>query len=148
MRQIAVRARNHVAARRPRMEVDPREQRAVVERFLSAVRNGDLQALMEALAPDVVLRADGGGIAQAIRRPLSGAEPVARLLSMFVVLAPGGEIEPVWLNGSPAALIRSDGELTAVSLVVEDGLVSGIYAVRNPHKLTALDAEAQLARRS
>lgn len=147
VRQIAVRARSHVAARRPRMDVDRLEQRAVVERFLAAVRTGDLQALMDALAPDVVLRADGGGIAQAIRKPLSGAEPVARLLSMISVLAPGSAIEPVWLNGSPAALIRADGELTAVSLVIEEGLISGIYAVRNPHKLTALDTEAQLARR-
>ena len=60
VRQIATRARNHVAARRPRVDVDRREQHAVVERFLAAVRTGDLQGLMDALAPDVVLRADGG----------------------------------------------------------------------------------------
>ncbi len=102
---------------------------------------------MDALAPDVVLRADGGGIAQVVRQPLAGSEPVARLLSQLAVLAPDSTIEPVWLNGAPAALIRSAGELTAVSLVVEDGRISGIYAVRNPHKLTALGTEARLSRR-
>lgn len=146
VRQIAVRARNHVAARRPRIDVDRREQQAVVERFLAAVRTGDLQGLLDALAPDVVLRADGGGIAQAIRKPLAGSEPVARLLSQLAVFAPGSEVDLVWLNGAPAALVRSGEELTAVSLVVEEGRISGIYVVRNPHKLTALASEARLRR--
>ncbi len=146
VRQIALRARNHVASRRPRHDVDRAEQQAVVERFLAAVQTGDLQALMDAMAPDVLLRADGGGIANAIRKPLSGHEPVARLLANFSVLAPDGEVDLVWLNGAPAALIRARGELTAVSFAIEDGLVSNIYVVRNPHKLTALDNEAQLSR--
>ena len=148
VRQIALRARNHVAARRPRVDVDRREQQRVVERFLAAVRTGDLQALMDALAPDVLLRADGGGIANAIRKPLAGAEPVARLLASFTMLAPDGELDLVWLNGAPAALIRSAGELSAVSFRIEDGRIGNIYVVRNPHKLTALDAEAQLSRDS
>ncbi|WP_278260337.1 hypothetical protein [Nocardioides convexus] len=59
-----------------------------------AVRTGDLQGLMDALAPDVLLRADGGGIANAIRKPLTGAEPVARLLSRFAVFAPDGQPGP------------------------------------------------------
>lgn len=146
VRQIALRARQHVAERRPRMDVDRREQQAVVERFLAAVRTGDLQGLLDALAPDVLMRADGGGIAQAIRKPLAGAEPVARLLSQFSILAPDGEVELVWLNGAPAALIRAAGELTAVSFTIEDGRISRIFAMRNPHKLTALDSEAQLSR--
>ena len=146
VRQIAVRARNHVAARRPRIDVDRREQQAVVERFLAAVRTGDLQGLLDALAPDVVLRADGGGIAQAIRKPLAGSEPVARLLSQLAVFAPGSAVDLVWLNGAPAALVRSGEELTAVSLVVEEGRISGIYVVRNPHKLMALASEARLRR--
>ncbi len=146
VRQIALRARNHVASRRPRHDVDRVEQQAVVERFLAAVQTGDLQALMDAMAPDVLLRADGGGIAQAIRKPLSGHEPVARLLANFAMFAPDGELDLVWLNGAPAALIRARGELTAVSFAIEDGLVSNIYVVRNPHKLTALDTEAQLSR--
>lgn len=146
VRQIAVRARNHVAARRPRVAVDRTEQRAVVERFLTAVQTGDVQGLLDVLAPDVVLKADGGGIAQAIRKPLTGADPVARLLSQFVRLAPGGVVELVWLNGAPAARIDVEGELTAVSLVVEQGRITRIFAMRNPHKLSGLDGEAVLSR--
>lgn len=146
VRQIAVRARNHVAARRPRVVVDRTEQRAVVERFLAAVQSGDLQGLLDLLAPDVVLKADGGGIAQAIRKPLTGADPVARLLSQFVRLAPGGVVDLVWLNGAPAARIDVEGELTAVSVVVEEGRITRIFAMRNPHKLSGLTAEATLSR--
>jgi RNA polymerase sigma-70 factor (ECF subfamily) len=146
VRQIAVRARNHVAARRPRVDVDRTEQQAVVERFLAAVQTGDLQGLLDALAPDVVMLADGGGVAQAIRKPLRGAEPVARLLANFAAFAPNGVVEPVWLNGAPGARIDADGELTAVSLVVENGRITRIMAVRNPAKLTALGAEAALSR--
>ncbi|WP_028656438.1 RNA polymerase sigma-70 factor [Nocardioides sp. J54] len=146
VRQVALRARNHVASRRPRNEVDRREQQAVVERFMAAVQTGDVQSLLDAMAPDVLLRADGGGIANAIRKPLSGAEPVARLLASFTVLAPDATLDLVWLNGAPAALIRARGELTAVSFAIEDGRVTHIYVVRNPHKLTALDSEAVLSR--
>ncbi|TWG92617.1 RNA polymerase sigma-70 factor (ECF subfamily) [Nocardioides sp. J9] len=146
VRQVALRARNHVASRRPRNEVDRREQQAVVERFMAAVQTGDVQSLLDAMAPDVLLRADGGGIANAIRKPLSGAEPVARLLASFTVLAPDATLDLVWLNGAPAALIRARGELTAVSFAIEDGQVTHIYVVRNPHKLTALDSEAVLSR--
>ena len=146
VRQIALRARNHVAARRPRVDVDRREQQQVVERFLAAVRTGDLQALMDAMAPDVLLRADGGGIANAIRKPLAGAEPVARLLANVAVFAPDGVLDLVWLNGAPAVLIRAGGEISAVSFRIEDGLIGNIYVVRNPHKLTALDAETLLSR--
>ncbi|GAA1506991.1 RNA polymerase sigma-70 factor [Nocardioides humi] len=146
VRQIATRARNHVAARRPRVDVDRGEQQAVVGRFLAAVQTGDLQGLLDALAPDVVMLADGGGVAQAIRKPLRGAEPVARLLAQFAAFAPNSVIEPVWLNGSPGARIDADGELTAVSLVVEGGRITRILAIRNPAKLTALDAVAALSR--
>ncbi|WP_418061042.1 RNA polymerase sigma-70 factor [Pimelobacter simplex] len=146
VRQIALRARNHVAARRPRQDVARGEQQAVVDRFLGAVRTGDIQGLLDALAPDVVMLADGGGVAQAIRKPLTGAEPVARLLANFALLAPTATISPTWLNGAPAALIDADGELTAVSLVVEQGRITRILAVRNPAKLTALDKEWPLTR--
>ena len=147
-RQIAHRARSHVAARRPRVPVDRAEQSAVVERFLAAVQGGDLQELLDALAPDVVMLADGGGVAQAIRKPLTGSEPVARLLSNFATLAPGASVEPVWINGAPAARIDFQGEVTVVSLQVEDGRVTRIFAMRNPAKLTRLEDAAELSRRS
>ena len=74
VRQIARRAREHVAARRPRVQVSRSEQQAVVERFLVALRTGQLQELMEVMAPDVVLIADGGGLAAAAPAPIHGAE--------------------------------------------------------------------------
>ena len=147
VRQIAHRARGHVAARRPRVRVDLAEQRKVVDRFLMALRTGDLRALLDVLAPDVVLVADGGGEVAAVRRPVVGRDRVATLLSRFRTIAPGAEVATVWLNGAPAARIDLDGELdTAVGLVVEDGRITRIYAVRNPHKLARLDEEATLSR--
>jgi RNA polymerase sigma-70 factor (TIGR02957 family) len=147
VRQIAHRAKAHVAARRPRVEVDPGEKRVVVERFQEAVRTGDLQALLDVLAPDVLLVADGGGVVSAARHPIKGAEKVARFLALLGRLAPGAELGSMWINGEPAVRIDLDGSLdTVVSLVVEDGRVSRIYSVRNPEKLTRLEAEAEFAR--
>jgi ketosteroid isomerase-like protein len=147
VRQIAHRARDHVAARRPRIRVDRAEQQEVVDRFLAAVRTGDLQVLLDVLAPDVVLIADGGGEVAALRRPVTGSDRVATLLSRFKTLAPGAVVGTVWLNGAPAGRIDRAGELdTAVSLVVADGRITRIYAIRNPHKLAGLDEEATLSR--
>jgi RNA polymerase sigma-70 factor (ECF subfamily) len=146
VRQIAHRAREHVAARRPRIQVDRAEHQQVVDRFLAALRSGDLQVLLDVLAPDVVLVADGGKVA-AVRRPVVGRDRVATLLSRFSTIAPDAVVGTVWLNGAPAARIDLDGELdTAVSLVVEDGRITRIYAIRNPHKLARLDEEATLSR--
>jgi RNA polymerase sigma-70 factor (TIGR02957 family) len=146
VRQIAHRARDHVAARRPRVAVSTTEQQEVVERFLAAVRNGDLQGLLDVLAPDVVIVADGGGLVAAARRPIEGAERVASFLATAVRQV-GFEVNAVWLNGSPAALIDIGGDLdTAVSLAVENGRITRIYAIRNPHKLAGLDGVAALTR--
>lgn len=147
VRQIAHRARRHVAARRPRAKVDRAEQERVVERFLAAIKTGDTQGLLDVLAPDVVMVSDGGGVVAAVRLPVAGARRVATLLSSLAKYVPGFEATTVWLNGALAARIDPDGEInTAASLVVEDGLISRIYAVRNPHKLAGLDAEARLTR--
>ncbi len=147
VRQIAHRAREHVAARRPRIQVDRAEQQRVVDRFLVALRTGDLQALLDVLAPDVVLVADGGGEAIAVRRPVVGRERVATLLSRFERVVPGAVVGAVWLNGAPAGRIDLAGELdTAVSLVVADGRIARIFAIRNPHKLSRLHEEATLSR--
>jgi RNA polymerase sigma-70 factor (ECF subfamily) len=148
VRQIAHRAREHVAARRPRMEVSRTEQEAVVGRFLAAVNGGDLQALMEVLAPDVVLVADGGGVVQAVVNPVVGAKKVANLLRPFPRLAPEAEILPMLLNGAVGARIVGvdDGYDTAISFVVEDGRITRIYAVRNPAKLSGIHVEATLSR--
>jgi RNA polymerase sigma-70 factor (TIGR02957 family) len=146
VRQVAHRAREHVAARRPRVRVSRAEQRAVVERFLAALQDGDVQGLLDVLAPEVVLRSDGGGVVAAARHPIEGAEGVARFLAMLAKVASNARLDTVWLNGAPAARIDFGGEITAVSLVIEGGRVSRIYAIRNPHKLTRLGAEAELSR--
>jgi RNA polymerase sigma-70 factor (ECF subfamily) len=148
VRQIGHRAREHVAARRPRMEVSRREQQEVVDRFLAAVTQGDLQGLLDVLAPDVVLVADGGGVAQAVINPVAGAKKVANLLRPFGRLAPGARFLPVLLNGSVGARLvgTDDGYDTAISFVVEEGRISRIYAVRNPAKLGRIDVEATISR--
>lgn len=147
IRQIAHRAREHVAERRPRIEVDRAEQQEVVERFMTATASGDLQALLDVLAPDVVMVADGGGLVPAIRHPLEGANRVARALSGFAKVASAAQVEAMWLNGAPAMRIDLGGELdTAVSLIIEGGRISRIYAVRNPHKLARLGKEMRLSR--
>jgi RNA polymerase sigma-70 factor, ECF subfamily len=144
VKQIAWRARAHVTARRPRAPVSRVEQQAVTERFLAALRTGRLQELMDVMAPDVVLIADGGGIAAAVLAPVHGAERVARVLahaSRYPFAAAA-----VWLNGAPAARIEVAGEPAALSLVMEDGRITRVYLVRNPRKLTRLDVPADLTR--
>jgi len=147
VRQVAHRARSHVAARRPRMEVDRAEQRRVVDRFLTALRTGDLQGLMDALAPDAVLIADGGGLVAAVRQPVDGAKKIVNLLGGFARIAPTAVVEPVVLNGAPGARIIIDGTVdTVVGFAFEDGRISRIFAVRNPDKLHRLTAETPLTR--
>ncbi len=145
VRQIAHRARDHVAARRPRMPVSTTEQQEVVDRFLAAIRHGDLQGLLDVLAPDVVVVADGGGLVSAFRRPIEGAERVAGLL-IAGLRSVDFEAKAVWLNGSPGGRIDMGGEVSALSFSVENGRIARIYAMRNPHKLARLDRVAALTR--
>jgi RNA polymerase sigma-70 factor (ECF subfamily) len=145
VRQIAHRAREHVAARGPRMQVDRAQQQTAVETFMAAISSGDLQGLVEVLAPDVVLIADGGGLVQAARRPITGVATVAALLARLVQL-PDVVATTAWLNGMPGLGVDVDGETTAVSLAVEDGRISRIYAIRNPQKLSWLGKVAELRR--
>ena len=147
VRQIAHRARESVAARRPRMAVSRTEQQAVVDRFVHAVLTGDVQGLLDVLAPDVVLVADGGGIAPAILKPLTGARPIANLLSNFRRLVPDAFVEPVLVNGGPAARIDAgDKGETVISVAIEDGRITRIFAMRNPHKLARIDEAVDLGR--
>jgi RNA polymerase sigma-70 factor (TIGR02957 family) len=147
VRQIASRARDHVAARRPRMEVSRTEQQRVVDQFLTAVNSGDVQGLMDVLAPDVVLIADGGGQVTAFRRPVEGVEQVAAAFSGLSRVAPGAVAATMWLNGAPAVRVDQNGTLdTVVSLTIENGRITHIYAIRNPHKLTRLGEALQLSR--
>ncbi|MER5529798.1 RNA polymerase sigma-70 factor [Streptomyces sp. NPDC002677] len=144
VRQIARRARNHVAARRPRVSVSPMEHKAVTDRFLAALRTGRIQDLLELMAPDVILVADGGGLTAAAPAPVHGAELVATMLAG----TERGEYETmlVWLNGAPAIRIESDSGRAAVSLLIENGRITRIYATSNPQKLARLDSPTDLTR--
>ena len=154
VRQLARRARDHVQERRFRFEADQAEQRQVTERFLEATSSGDLEALLGVLAPSVTLVADGGGRALAPRRPVRGAEKVARFLlavateeRMARFLRSVG-IEPVVadvrvhmapVNGGPGVVMTSQGRpITALVLDVADGAVQSIHLVANPEKLTGV----------
>jgi RNA polymerase sigma-70 factor (TIGR02957 family) len=145
VRQIAHRARQHVAARRPRMQVDRAQQEATLEKFMAAVTSGNVQGLVELLAPDVVLIADGGGLVPAARSPMAGAEKVVAFLSRVADLS---ELvaATAWLNGMPGARFDVGGDVTAVSLVIEDDRITRIYAMRNPHKLQSLEHVTDLRR--
>jgi uncharacterized protein (TIGR03083 family) len=145
VRQIAHRAREHVAARRPRARVDRAQQQAAVDKLMVAISTGDVQGLVEVLAPDVVLIADGGGVVAAARMPIAGADKVLAFLARAVKF-PGFVATTTWLNALPGVRIDVGGEPTAVSLEVEDGRITRIFAVRNPQKLRWLDKVAELRR--
>ena len=145
VRQIAHRARQHVAERRPRMQVDRAEQEATLQKFMAAVTSGDVQGLVEVLAPDVVLIADGGGLVPAARKPLVGAERVVAFLARVADLS-DLIATTAWLNGMPGARFNVAGDDTAVSLVIENDQITRIYAIRNPNKLGRLEEVAELRR--
>jgi RNA polymerase sigma-70 factor (ECF subfamily) len=148
VRQIAHRARTHVAARRPRIQVSRTEQQQVVSRFLAALTTGDVQGLMDVLAPDVVMISDGGGFVPAARKQITGGERLAALLGAGIAkLTVQLRGTPIHLNGTPGGRIDVDGEIVgAVGLVIEDGRITRIYGIFNPHKLERLTTEAVLAR--
>jgi RNA polymerase sigma-70 factor, ECF subfamily len=144
VRQIAHRARSHVAARRPRGAVSRDESRDALTAFQRAVETGDLQGLLDILAPDVVLLGDGGGIVQAVLKPLVGADRVARVLTRVQTEA---SLELAQVNGHPALVLRRGGELdTVLTARIDDGLITGLYAVRNPEKLSRMAQETSLRR--
>ena len=149
VRQIAHRAKDHVAARRPRVRVVPAEHEEAVERFVAALNTGDLQGLMDVLAPEVVSVADGGGkVRGAARRPVVGAERLARYLIGGISKLEGTLVaSAAWVNGQPGIRVELDGQLAGVvSLTVEDGRITRIYSIANPDKLGWLDVEAEVAR--
>ncbi|MDZ5661327.1 RNA polymerase sigma-70 factor [Nocardioides sp. zg-1308] len=148
VRQIARRARAHVAERRPRGAVSRAATERATRAFLAAIETGDLQALADLLAPDVVAFGDGGGVKQAMPRPVLGQDRVVRLLGLGITTMAGRmSAEPAEVNGSPGLLLRLDGEVDSVmTLQVEDGLVTALYTVRNPEKLARLLDPADLTR--
>ena len=149
VRQIAHRARQHVDARRPREVVSPSETRAALESFQRALETGDLQGLLDVLAPEVVLVSDGGGVKQAALRPIIGAEKVVRFIVGGLGKAEGTlTADPTVVNGNPALVVRLDGEIDGVMAIrVEDARITGLYYVRNPEKLSRVESETPLTLR-
>jgi RNA polymerase sigma-70 factor, ECF subfamily len=138
-RQLAVRARRHVDAGRPRFEADRREREKLAARFFGALREGDVDGLQELLAADVQIIADSGGKAPALARSIIGAEKVARMLaSTFPWLVRiDVTVQPHEVNGQPGAIFRDrDGKvLFTWTLDVLDGQIQTIRSVSNPDKL-------------
>ncbi|MBC6461747.1 RNA polymerase sigma-70 factor [Actinomadura sp. HBU206391] len=144
VRQLGHRAREHVQARRPRFEAGRDERRQITERFFAAALGGDLNELMEVLAPDVTLWTDGGGKVRAALRTITGAEKVAR---WFVAVADGRpyagvalidiRFEPAEINGVPGIVIKGpDGPIGTLTVdVAADGRAQAIHLVANPDKL-------------
>jgi ketosteroid isomerase-like protein len=149
VRQIAHLARQRVDARRPREVVSPSETRAALESLQRALETGDLQGLLDVLAPEVVLVSDGGGVKQAALRPIIGAEKVVRYFAGGY-----GKIEGTVtsdhtvVNGNPALVVRLDGHIDGVMAIrVEDARITDLYYVRNPEKLTRVESETPLTLR-
>ena len=141
VRQVGSRARSHVQARRPRYDAPADTRRRVTDRFLAACVGGDLNQMMELLAPDVTAWTDGGGKVRAALRPLYGAEHVARwLLGVLRRFPPGLGTRPVLVNGQPGLLVTSAGVPDNVVVIDpgRDGRIDAIRLIRNPDKLAHL----------
>ena len=151
VRQVAHRAREHVHARRKRFEpVDSAKTAQLTEQFMTAAATGDMEGLLSMLAPDATWTADSGGKASAARRPVVGADKVAKVLTgLFRVgqRMPDVRIEMVNCNNLPAIVIYSGDNLEGVFLVeIIDDKITNFYAMRNPDKLVALTVPRQISR--
>jgi RNA polymerase sigma-70 factor (ECF subfamily) len=138
-RQLAVRARQHMDAGRPRFEADRKEREELAGRFFDAFRDGDVDGLRELLAADVSMVGDSGGKAPQWSERLVGARNVGRLLAALVppFIRAGGVVEPHQVNGQPGAILRDrdGGVINTLTLDILDGQVQAIRSVSNPDKL-------------
>ena len=146
-RQIAVRARRQVEAKKPRFEASRRRREELARRFFEAVGEGDTEGLIRLLAADVVIYADGGGKTRTFLRPMYGRERIARIFLQFgtwLELLGAERMRPAEVNGQPGAVyLGHDGvAVLVVSLDIAEGLVQTIRAVSNPEKLRHLGAKA------
>ncbi|MDS2171114.1 RNA polymerase sigma-70 factor [Nesterenkonia sp. CL21] len=141
-RQLAVRARKHMALPRPRYAADPQTRLELTRRFIAAFRHGDLEGLRDLLTAEVTMVGDGGGKAPSVPHPVSGRDKVARLLASVgaPMAAIGVRLESREINGSSGLLTRTeDGEIVnAVILEISEDGVEMIRAVSNPDKLRHL----------
>lgn len=150
-RQVAHRAREHVQARRPRFTpVDPAEHARITTEFITAAAGGDIATVLSMLAPDVVWTADSGGKASAARRPIVGADKVARSVIGLLRLGadqPDIRMDLAVCNSAPALMLYTADRLEGVFTVeIVNGLITNFYAMRNPDKLAALAAAREITR--
>jgi RNA polymerase sigma-70 factor (ECF subfamily) len=149
VRQMAHRAREHVQSRRKRFEpVDPKLSMEITARFFAAASTGDVDGLIEMLSTDVVWTADSDGKVSAARRPVSGAERVAKLVIGLVrVAGESGRVEPAMYNNAPALkLYLGDSFEGVITVEITDGRISHFYAMRNPDKLAGVDIPREISR--
>lgn len=139
VRQIAHRAKKAVEARRRRYDTDQVTRQRATERFLAACAGGDVRALMEVLAPDVTMVSDGGGLTGAPRKPIHGAERVARAVTVLFRRRPDGSTARVVpVNGGPGIVVLAGSTpVLAGTLHLVDGAVETVHMVSNPRKLAA-----------
>jgi RNA polymerase sigma-70 factor, ECF subfamily len=138
-RQILSRARQHLAARRPRFRPEPAQQQALLGQFLTTCRSGDVVALARMLVDDAVLMSDGGGKAQAARKIVRGSAMVARaLVGLAKKKAVGFETRFATVNGVSSLLLCAGGAIDSVVNFefTSDGRIAAVHIVRNPDKLT------------
>ena len=141
-RQLAVRARRRIADNRPRFDPSPHERDELVRRFVAAAEDGELDGLIELLAPDVTFTGDGGGKGQAFPRPIHGGDKVARMaIGVLSRLASAGlGVVPVHVGGQPALRMHDAANRTVAvwSFAIADGVITTIHGMVNPDKLTHL----------
>jgi RNA polymerase sigma-70 factor (ECF subfamily) len=148
-RQLATRARRRIQERRPRFEASRERQDELATRFFAAAEDGDLEALEQLLAHDVVLHGDGGGKAPALARAVHGRARVARTLMAWLRAGArigGFSLRREQVNGQPGALIRDrEGRLFSVMILdVTEGQIRGVSSIVNPDKLRHLGPQADL----
>ncbi|CDO90581.1 RNA polymerase subunit sigma-24 [Mycobacterium triplex] len=148
VRQVAHRAREHVRARRKRFDTDPARNAEITAQFLATAASGDVDGLMAMLAPDATWMADSGGKVSAARRPVVGADKVARAVAGLMRKAAAVlRVEMVTCNSAPAVLLYLGDQLEGViTLEIIDDKITNFYVMRNPDKLTALARTRDISR--
>lgn len=150
VRQVAHRAREHVRARRKRFDTDPERNAALTAQFLATAASGDVEALMAMLAPDATWMADSGGKVSAARRPVVGADKVARAITGLMRRAVSMSelrVEMVTCNSAPAVLLYLGDQLEGViTLEIAGDKITNFYVMRNPDKLAALATARDISR--
>jgi len=148
-RQISRRARQSVAARRPRFERSPEQEERLMGSFLEACANGDMESLVSLLSEDVIVWSDGGGKVRAALQPIRGAQKVTRWFAGILRKAPPGlTFRPASVNGHPGAVgYYADGSPQSVmTLDVEGGSIRAIHIVVNPEKLANIPPLGEVER--